>query len=156
MRERERGNWSRTLTSPQTFKIWCIDIFLAHGISCGILHQLLPLPKAIIYCIINSTQEVSVPNLLLFVCLFCLVFNDSMFLLSKGITFLVWFCQQCRTVYGILVPNQRLNPRPQQWKLLLFSYSAVSNSLWPHELKHASASLSFTISWSFLKLMSIQ
>ena len=63
-----------------------------------------------------------------------------MFLLGKGITFFILFSQQCPTVCGILVPNQRLNPTPQQWKLLLFSYWVVSNSLWPHELKHASAS----------------
>ena len=36
-----------------------------------------------------------------------------------------------------------------------FSCSVVSDSLWPHELQHAS-SLSITNSWSFLKLMSIE
>ena len=36
-----------------------------------------------------------------------------------------------------------------------FSYSVVSNSLWPHGLQHAS-SLSITNSWSLHKLMSIK
>ena len=41
--------------------------------------------------------------------------------------------------------------------LLLFSRSVVSDSLWPHGLHAArQASLSFTISWSFLKLMCIE
>ena len=40
--------------------------------------------------------------------------------------------------------------------LLLFSRSVVSDSLWPHELQHAKASLSFMISQSLLKLMSIE
>ena len=40
--------------------------------------------------------------------------------------------------------------------LLLFSHQVVSNSLRPHELQPHQASLSFTISWSLLKLMSIE
>ena len=32
----------------------------------------------------------------------------------------------------------------------------MSHSLQPHELQHAKASLSFTISWSLLKLMSVE
>ena len=40
--------------------------------------------------------------------------------------------------------------------MLLFSLSVVSDSLRPHELQHAMLSLSFTISWSLLKLMSIE
>ena len=39
--------------------------------------------------------------------------------------------------------------------LLLFSCSIVSNSLQPHKLQHARLSCS-TISWSLLKLMSIE
>ena len=38
--------------------------------------------------------------------------------------------------------------------LLLFSRSVVSDSLWPHGLQHAR--LPFTISWSLVKLMSIE
>ena len=38
---------------------------------------------------------------------------------------------------------------------LLFSCSVMSNSLWSHGLQHA-VSLSSTISWSLLKLMSIE
>ena len=38
--------------------------------------------------------------------------------------------------------------------LLLFSCSVVSDSFWPHELQKAF--LSFTISWSFHKLMSVE
>ena len=40
--------------------------------------------------------------------------------------------------------------------LLLFSHSTVSNSLQPYEPAAHQASLSFTISQSFLKLMSIE
>ena len=41
--------------------------------------------------------------------------------------------------------------------LLLFSCSVMSDSSRPHGLQHASqASLSFTISWSLLRLMSIE
>ena len=40
--------------------------------------------------------------------------------------------------------------------LLLFSHSAVFDSLLPHGLPAHQASLSFTISWSLFKLMSIQ
>ena len=40
--------------------------------------------------------------------------------------------------------------------LLLFSCSVVSDSLRPHGLQHYQASLSFTISWSLLKPMSIE
>ena len=41
--------------------------------------------------------------------------------------------------------------------LLLFSRSVMFDSLWPHGLHVAcQASLSFTISWSLLKLMSIE
>ena len=40
--------------------------------------------------------------------------------------------------------------------MLLFSYSVVSDSLQLHGLQHARASLSFTISWSLLKLMSVE
>ena len=39
---------------------------------------------------------------------------------------------------------------------LWFSQSVMSNSLQPHGLQHAQASLSFTISWSLLKFMSIE
>ena len=39
--------------------------------------------------------------------------------------------------------------------ILLFSCSVLSESLQPHELKELQASLSFTISWSLLKLVSI-
>ena len=39
---------------------------------------------------------------------------------------------------------------------LLFSHSVISDSLWPHGLQHCQSSLSFTISWSLLKLMSIE
>ena len=35
-------------------------------------------------------------------------------------------------------------------------YSVVSNSLRPHGLQYARASISFTISWTLLKLMSIE
>ena len=35
-------------------------------------------------------------------------------------------------------------------------YSVVTNSLRPHGLQYARASLSFTISWTLLKLMSIE
>ena len=46
----------------------------------------------------------------------------------------------------------------QQWHLptLLFSHSVVSNSLWPPWTAASQASLSFTISLSLLKLMSIK
>ena len=37
--------------------------------------------------------------------------------------------------------------------LLLYSYSVMSDSLWPHGLQ---TSLSFTISWNLLKIMSIE
>ena len=40
--------------------------------------------------------------------------------------------------------------------LLLFSHSVVSDFLQPHGLQHARLPLSFTISWSLLKLMSIE
>ena len=40
--------------------------------------------------------------------------------------------------------------------LFLFSHSVVSDSLRPNGLQHGQASLSFTISWSLLKLMSIE
>ena len=40
--------------------------------------------------------------------------------------------------------------------LLLFSCSVVSDSLWPPWTAAHQASLSFTISWSLLKLMSIE
>ena len=39
---------------------------------------------------------------------------------------------------------------------LLFIHSVMSNSLQPHGLAAHQASLSFTISWSLLKLMSIE
>ena len=39
---------------------------------------------------------------------------------------------------------------------LLFSCSVVSNSLWPRRFAAHRGSLSFTISWSLLKLMSIE
>ena len=39
---------------------------------------------------------------------------------------------------------------------LLFSHSVVSSSLWPPWTAACQASLSFTISWSLLKLMSIE
>ena len=42
------------------------------------------------------------------------------------------------------------------WLLLLFSHSVVSNALRPQGLQHGQASLSFTISWSLLKLMSVE
>ena len=38
----------------------------------------------------------------------------------------------------------------------LFSHSVVCDCLWPHGLQHSRASLSYTISWSLLKLMAIQ
>ena len=44
----------------------------------------------------------------------------------------------------------------QTEKMLLFSRSVMSNSLWPHGLQHCQASLSFTDSWSLLKLLSIE
>ena len=53
-------------------------------------------------------------------------------------------------VAGIHFPH-RCSP---SW--LLFSCSVVSSSLRPHGLQHCQASLSFTISWSLLKLMSIE
>ena len=37
-----------------------------------------------------------------------------------------------------------------------FSPSVVSDSLWPHGLQHARPPLSFTNSWSLIKLMSIE
>ena len=40
--------------------------------------------------------------------------------------------------------------------LLLFSRSVTSDSLWPYGLQPPQASLSFTISWSLLKLMPIE
>ena len=40
--------------------------------------------------------------------------------------------------------------------LLLFSRSVMPDSLQPHGLQHSQASLSFTISWSLLKSMSIE
>ena len=40
--------------------------------------------------------------------------------------------------------------------LLLFSHSVVSSSLWPHGLQHTRLPLSFTISQSLLKLMSVE
>ena len=40
--------------------------------------------------------------------------------------------------------------------LLLLSHSAMSDFLEPHGLQHCQASLSFTISWRLLKLMSIE
>ena len=39
--------------------------------------------------------------------------------------------------------------------LLLFSHQIVSNSLWPHETAHQ-APLSFTVSWSLPRFMSIE
>ena len=38
----------------------------------------------------------------------------------------------------------------------MFSLLVVSNSFWPGGLQHSQASLSFTISWSWLRLMSIE
>ena len=43
-----------------------------------------------------------------------------------------------------------------QFSSVPFSHSVMSNSLWPHRLQHHQASLSFTVSWSLLKLMSIE
>ena len=40
--------------------------------------------------------------------------------------------------------------------LLLFRHSVVSSSLWPHGLQHTRLPLSFTISQSLLKLMSVE
>ena len=40
--------------------------------------------------------------------------------------------------------------------MLLFTHSAVSDSLWPPWTATHQASLSFTISWSLLKLMSVE
>ena len=40
--------------------------------------------------------------------------------------------------------------------LWLFSHWVMSNSLWSQELQHASLPLSFSISWSWLKFMSIK
>ena len=40
--------------------------------------------------------------------------------------------------------------------VLLFSYSVMSNPLWPPWIASRQTSLSFTISWSLLKLMSIE
>ena len=45
---------------------------------------------------------------------------------------------------------------PLNFILLLFSPSVVSDSLWPHGLQNARLPLPFTISQSFLKLMSIE
>ena len=49
-------------------------------------------------------------------------------------------------------------PRQEYWfSSVPFSHSVVSNSLWPHGLKHAClAFLSTVNSWSLLKLMSIE
>ena len=44
----------------------------------------------------------------------------------------------------------------QGFFILLFSCSVVSNSMWPHGLQACQASLSFTISWSLLRLISIE
>ena len=40
--------------------------------------------------------------------------------------------------------------------LLLFSCWVVSDSLWPHELQHTRLPLSFPISWSLLRFMSVE
>ena len=80
------------------------------------------------------------------------------------------FCPRHRAC-GILAPNKGWNVCPPQWKhrlltngpsgnshnrcLLLFSHEVLSNSLHLHGLAHE-ASLSFTISQSLLKLMSIE
>ena len=47
---------------------------------------------------------------------------------------------------------------PGGWvrELLLFSHSVVCDFLWLHGMQPHQASLSFTISWSLLKLMSIE
>ena len=44
---------------------------------------------------------------------------------------------------------------PPAMQELLFSHSVMSNSLRPHGLQHFQAFLSFTISWSLLKFLSI-
>ena len=45
--------------------------------------------------------------------------------------------------------------KPPAMQELLFSHSVMSNSLRPHGLQHFQAFLSFTISWSLLKFLSI-
>ena len=52
-------------------------------------------------------------------------------------------------------PNRNLVHIFQGHVSLLFSHSVLSNSLPPHEMQHQ-ASLSFTISWRMLKLISIE
>ena len=43
-----------------------------------------------------------------------------------------------------------------QLHCLLFSHSVLSDSSRPHGLQHTEGSLSFTVSWSLLKLMSVE
>ena len=46
----------------------------------------------------------------------------------------------------------------REWTLqpMLFSHSVMPSSLWPHGLQHRQTSLSITISWNLLKLLSIE
>ena len=56
----------------------------------------------------------------------------------------------------LMMPSNHLILSHSHLLILLLSCSAVSDSLWPHGLQHYQTSLSFTISWSLLKLMSIE
>ena len=77
-------------------------------------------------------------------CLLGLLFFQILFYFIFYFTILYWFCHTstwiCHRCTALL---------------LLFSYSVVSDSLWPHGLQHTKASLSFTISLHFLTFMSI-
>ena len=59
-------------------------------------------------------------------------------------------------LYGVLVwILQKIQPETITWIQLLFSHPAMPDCLWPHGLQHTRL-LSFTISWSLLKLMSVE
>ena len=77
-----------------------------------------------------------------------------------------FYIDTCHTAFGFIVTTsswfdhlQRLcfqERGPSQVLLLLFSYSVVSDSLWPPWTAGCQASLSFTIFQSLFKLMSIE
>ena len=55
------------------------------------------------------------------------------------------------TIFSLAISSIRIKAL-----LLLLSFSVMFNSLWPYGLHGCQASLSFTISWNLLKLMSIE
>ena len=59
-------------------------------------------------------------------------------------------------ISSFCVTPHKYNQSAYQFSSVHFSHSVVSDSLRPHELQHAKASLSITNSQSSLKLMSIE